>query len=122
MATQEQVLKANPFILHNQSLLMARQRALRMQTLTVLVSCTISTRALTLLFPRGAATFFVPAARQCGFPRTPHSQVLPWGESRPLSVAASRHPGHSRAPARLPSPVTPGGRNTWDSCRRRRPN
>lgn len=33
MVTQEQVLKANPLVLHNQSLLMARQRALSMQTL-----------------------------------------------------------------------------------------
>lgn len=65
MAIQAQVWKANPFVLHNQSLLMAGQRALRMQAVAVLASHHISTRALTWLFPQGAAIFFVQQRVVC---------------------------------------------------------
>lgn len=87
MAIQEQVLKANPSVLHNQSLSMARQRALTMQALAVLAAQNISTRALTWLFPRGAA-ILCAAARQRVLPKAPRSQVLHSGERRPLAAAA----------------------------------
>lgn len=101
MAIQEQVLKANPSVLHNQSLSMARQRALTMQALAVPAAQNISTRALTLLFPRGAA-ILCAAARQRVLPKAPRSQVLHSGERRPLAAAARgtgarQQPGDSGA-------------------------
>lgn len=84
--------KANASLLHNQCLLRAGPRSLGMQTLCR-HPITLGTRALTLLFPRGATTLCA-AARQCVFPSSPHGQVSHSGESNPLSCS----PRHGACP------------------------
>lgn len=108
MVTQEQVLKANPLVLHNQSLLMARQRALSMQTLCWhpipsapgLQLCYFPEEQQFPVPAQGSVAFQglltarfytgVKAATECGCQQAPCSQ------------------GHSQGCARLPPPVAPG--------------
>lgn len=81
--------KAHAFLLHNQSLLMARQRSLRMQTLAVPASYNIWHQSSNFVISPRSNNFLCATARQCAFPNPPYSQVLHFGERRPLSVPAN---------------------------------
>lgn len=94
MAIQVQVLKANPFILHNQPLLLARQRALRMKHWLCWHPITSAPGSDSVISPWNS-DFLCAAARQCVFPRAPRSQVPHFGESNPWMWL----PGAPGAPA-----------------------
>lgn len=80
--------KVNAFLLHNQSLLMARQRSLRMQTLAAPASYNIWHQSSNFVISLRSNNFLCGTARQCVFPKPPGSQVLHVGERSPLKEPA----------------------------------
>lgn len=90
--------KANAFLLHNQSLLMARQRSLRTQTLAVPASYNIWHQSSNFVISPRSNNFLCATARQCVFPNPPYSQVLHFGERRPLRVPAKAQPALRQRP------------------------